>query len=245
MKAWFICRNLQKSYGGRSVLPGIDLTLQSGSITAFIGASGCGKSTLLRVVAGLESPDAGEMLLEGVPCGGPGMDRVMVFQDDALFPWLSVAENVIFGLENAGMPPALRQQRARELLALVGLEQWEQSLPSTLSGGMRQRVALARALVLRPKLLLLDEPFAALDAITRSRMQALLASLQARTGVTVLMVTHDVAEACLLADTVHLMGTGAGIVESWAVEAPRPRDVDDPALVPFRARLRATLEAVM
>ena len=245
MKAWFICRNLQKSYGGRSVLPGIDLTLQPGSITAFIGASGCGKSTLLRVVAGLESPDAGEMLLEGVPCGGPGMDRVMVFQDDALFPWLSVAENVIFGLENAGMPPALRQQRARELLALVGLEQWEQSLPSMLSGGMRQRVALARALVLRPKLLLLDEPFAALDAITRSRMQALLASLQARTGVTVLMVTHDVAEACLLADTVHLMGTGAGIVESWAVEAPRPRDVDDPALVPFRARLRATLEAVM
>lgn len=245
MSAYFTCRNLQKSYGGRVVLPGIDLTLRPGSVTALIGASGCGKSTLLRVVAGFVSPDAGEMLLEGVPCGGPGVDRVMVFQDDALFPWLGVAENVAFGLKNGGMPPALRRERVREMLALVGLEQWEQALPSTLSGGMRQRVALARALVLRPKLLLLDEPFAALDAITRSRMQGLLAELQARTGVTVLMVTHDVAEACLLADTVHLMGTGAGIAATWAVDAPRPRDVDDPALVPFRARLRAKLEAAM
>lgn len=245
MSAYFRCLNLRKNYGSHVVLPGIDLTLRRGSVTALIGASGCGKSTLLRVIAGFVPPDAGDLRLEGAPCDGPGMDRVMVFQDDALFPWLSVGENVAFGLKHVGMPPDRCRERMREILALVGLEQCEHALPASLSGGMRQRAALARALVLRPKLLLLDEPFAALDAITRSRMQTLLTKLQAGTGVTVLMVTHDVAEACLLADTVHLMGTGAGIVGTWAVEAPRPRDVDDPALVPFRTQLRAALEAVM
>ena len=245
MSAHFSCRNLQKSYGSHVVLPGIDLTLQRGSVTALIGASGCGKSTLLHVIAGFVPPDGGDLQLEGAPCGGPGMDRVMVFQNDALFPWLSVGENVAFGLKNGGMPPERRRERVREILALVGLEQWEQALPAALSGGMRQRVALARALVLCPKLLLLDEPFAALDAITRSRMQALLVRLQAQTGVTVLMVTHDVAEASLLADTVHLMATAAGIVETWAVEAPRPRDADDPEFAPFRAQLREKLQATI
>lgn len=245
MSVHFSCLNLRKSYGRHVVLPGIDLTLRRGSVTALIGASGCGKSTLLHAIAGFVAPDTGDLRLEGAPCGGPGMDRIMVFQDDALFPWLSVEENVAFGLKHGSLPPDRRRERVREMLALVGLEQWEQALPASLSGGMRQRVALARALVLRPKLLLLDEPFAALDAITRFRMQVLLTELQAETGVTALMVTHDVAEACLLADTVHLMGTGAGIVETWAVGIPRPRDVDDPALVPFRVQLRAALEAVM
>ncbi len=243
MNDYFSCRNLRKSYGSHVVLPGIDLTLRRGSITALIGASGCGKSTLLHVIAGFMPPDDGDMRLAGAPCGGPGMDRVMVFQGDALFPWLSVEENVAFGLKNGGMAPERRRERVREILALVGLEQWGQALPAALSGGMRQRVALARALVLCPKLLLLDEPFAALDAITRARMQALLARLQAQTGVTVLMVTHDVAEACLLAHTIHLMGTGQGIVETWAVKAPRPREADEPALAPLRAQLREKLQA--
>lgn len=214
MKEYFICRGLRKSYGKYMVLPGIDLVLQQGSITALIGASGCGKSTFLHVVAGFIKNDGGDMLLDGLACAGPGPDRVMVFQDDALFPWLTVRENVELGLKTAGMACVLRQKPVRDMLTLVGLEKWEETLPSALSGGMRQRVALARALVLRPKLLLLDEPFAALDAITRARMQRLLVDVQIHTGVTVLLVTHDVAEACLLADTVHLMGTGLGMLEA-------------------------------
>lgn len=243
MKEFFSCRGLRKSYGEHVVLPNIDLVLEQGSITALIGASGCGKSTFLHVAAGFITSDGGDMLLDGLPCAGPGPDRVMVFQDDALFPWLNVRENVEFGLKTAGMPHAQRQERVREMLRLVGLEQWEPALPSTLSGGMRQRVALARALVLSPKLLLLDEPFAALDAITRGRMQRLLADLQLQTGVTVLLVTHDVAEACLLADTIHLMGTGLGIVETWKAEAPRPRNQDEPIINQLKSQIRLKLES--
>ncbi len=245
MKEYFICQGLQKSYGQHVVLPGVDMALAHGSITALIGASGCGKSTFLHLAAGLMPLDAGSMLLDGRQCNGPGPDRVMVFQEDALFPWLNVQENVELGLKIGGVAPDLRKERVRAMLALVGLEAWKKSLPSALSGGMRQRVALARALVLRPKLLLLDEPFAALDAITRARMQRLLAELQLKTGVTVLLVTHDVSEACLLADTVHLMGTGLGIVATWAVEAPRPRHLDDTDFALLRAEMRAQLEAFM
>ena len=244
MKEYFLCRGLRKSYGPHIVLPGIDITLGQGSITALIGASGCGKSTFLHVVAGFVPMDAGAMLLEGVPCGEPGPDRVMVFQDDALLPWLNVGENVELGLKTAGMAHALRQERVRHILVQVGLEPWANALPSELSGGMRQRVALARTLVLRPKLLLLDEPFAALDAITRSRMQRQLADLQIQTGVTVLLVTHDVSEACLLADTIHLMGTGRGIVDTWTIAAPRPREPDDPAFAQLKVQIRAKLEAL-
>lgn len=245
MKESFRCRGLRKSYGEHVVLPGIDLVIEQGSITALIGASGCGKSTFLHVAAGFMASDGGDMLLGGLPCAGPGPDRVMVFQDDALFPWLNVHENVEFGLKTAGMPHAQRQKHVREMLRLVGLEQWEAALPSTLSGGMRQRVALARALVLSPKLLLLDEPFAALDAITRGRMQRLLADLQLKTGVTVLLVTHDVAEACLLADTIHLMGTGHGIVETWKADTPRPRDFEDAGFNKLKAQIGLKLEAGM
>lgn len=243
MKEYFICRGLRKSYGKYMVLPGIDLVLQQGSITALIGASGCGKSTFLHVVAGFIKNDGGDMLLDGLACAGPGPDRVMVFQDDALFPWLTVRENVELGLKTAGMACVLRQKPVRDMLTLVGLEKWEETLPSALSGGMRQRVALARALVLRPKLLLLDEPFAALDAITRARMQRLLVDVQIHTGVTVLLVTHDVAEACLLADTVHLMGTGLGMLESWTVDFPRPRNPDDPAGNKLKSQIRSRLES--
>lgn len=245
MKDFFRCCGLRKSYGEHIVLPGIDLVIEQGSIAALIGASGCGKSTLLHVVAGFLPEDGGTMQLGGLPCAGPGPDRVMVFQDDALFPWLNVRENVELGLKTAGMPHAQRQKHVREMLSLVGLEQWDSALPSTLSGGMRQRVALARALVLQPKLLLLDEPFAALDAITRARMQGLLADLQLRTKVTVLLVTHDVSEACLLADRIHLMGTGLGFVQTWNVNAPRPRNPDDPAFYHLKAQIRSKLESSM
>ncbi|MBB5144470.1 ABC transporter ATP-binding protein [Desulfovibrio intestinalis] len=245
MKGYFICQGLQKSYGQHVVLPGVDMALAQGSITALIGASGCGKSTFLQLAAGFIPLDAGSMLLDGRPCNGPGPGRVMVFQEDALFPWLNVQENVELGLKIGCVALELRKERVREMLALVGLEAWEKSLPSALSGGMRQRVALARALVLRPKLLLLDEPFAALDAITRARMQRLLAELQLQTGVTVLLVTHDVSEACLLADSIHLMGTGLGIVATWTVDVPRPRHPDNTDFAQMKAEMRAQLEAVM
>ena len=132
MKKFFSCRGLRKSYGEHVVLPGIDLVIEQGSIAALIGASGCGKSTFLHVAAGFITSDGGDMLLDGLPCAGPGPDRVMVFQDDALFPWLNVRENVEFGLKTAGMPHAQRQKHVREMLRLVGLEPWDAALPSCL-----------------------------------------------------------------------------------------------------------------
>ncbi len=245
MTAFLTCRNVCKWYGDHCVLPGISLSLSKGSITALIGASGCGKSTLLHLLAGFSSPDSGAIRLAGVPCTTPGPDRVMVFQDDALFPWLSVEENVALGLKTTGVPAAACREQVNDMLCRVGLADRGSALPSAVSGGMRQRVALARALVLRPNLLLLDEPFAALDAITRARMQSLLVRLQRDTGVTVLMVTHDVAEACLLADTVLLLETGAGITHSLSIPLPRPRDPEDPALAPLRQQLRRQLGETM
>ena len=208
MRPYFACVGVRKAFAGRVVLPGVDLSLRQGSVTALVGASGCGKSTLLHILAGFLPPDAGEIFLTGAPCAKPGPERVMAFQDDALFPWLSVAENVALGLRQAGFSRQDCRRRVATVLEQVGLGAWGAALPSVLSGGMRQRAALARALALRPKLLFLDEPFAALDAITRLRMQILLARLQADAGLTVMLVTHDVGEACLLADTVHLMEAG-------------------------------------
>lgn len=238
-----VCRGLCKSFGRLRVLPPTDLTLAAGSVTALIGASGCGKSTLLRLIAGLLPPDGGEILLDGQACHAPGPSRLLVFQEDALFPWLSVAGNVGFGLKE--FPAAARERRVAAMLASVGLTGRENMLPGALSGGMRQRVALARALIMQPRLLLLDEPFAALDAITRGRMQRLLADVHSRTRQTMLLVTHDVEEACLLADTVCLMAEGRGIVTAQALALPRPRAVDAPAVVAARRRLRAALTASM
>lgn len=236
-----VCRSLQKSFTGRLVLPPTDLCLAPGSLTVLIGESGCGKSTLLRLLAGLLPPDGGDIQLDGRPCAGPGPERLLLFQEDTLFPWLDVAENVGFGLRACGLPAAERRERVDRLLAAVGLAEKAKSLPSALSGGMRQRAALARALALRPRLLLLDEPFAALDALTRGRMQRLLLDLRAQTGQTMLLVSHDVEEACLLADTVHVLAAGRGITASHVLPFPHPRPPEDPQQAEARRTLRRVL----
>lgn len=151
MRPYFACVGVRKAFAGRVVLPGVDLSLRQGSVTALVGASGCGKSTLLHILAGFLPPDAGEIFLTGAPCAKPGPERVMAFQDDALFPWLSVAENVALGLRQAGFSRQDCRRRVATVLEQVGLGAWGAALPSVLSGGMRQRAALARALALRPQ----------------------------------------------------------------------------------------------
>ena len=179
-------------------LSGVDLGVQRGEFVCLVGPSGCGKSTLLNVVAGLESTSAGQVLLEGEPIAEPGPDRLMVFQEAALFPWLSVVQNVEFGLWSQGMDRRERKKLAREFLRIVNLSRFENALAHELSGGMKQRVAIARALAMKPKVLLMDEPFASLDAQTRDRLHEDLQNIWRATGKTILFVTHNVDEAVYL-----------------------------------------------
>jgi len=205
-----------KDYDGRTVLHGIDLDLAPGEFVAIVGRSGCGKSTLLRLVAGLEQADGGAVTLDGRP-GQSGHDDVRVmFQDARLLPWKRVQDNVALGL------PASRRAEAARVLGQVGLADRAGEWPARLSGGQRQRVALARALVHHPRLLLLDEPLGALDALTRIEMQDLIEALWRRLGFTALLVTHDVSEAVALADRVVLIEDGR-ITLDQRVELPRPR----------------------
>jgi sulfonate transport system ATP-binding protein len=211
-------RQLSKAYGDRQVLSDVDLTIQPGEFVALVGRSGCGKSTLLRHVAALEQADAGEITLDGHTLNGQLRPDVRImFQDARLLPWKRVLANVALGLEG---PDA--QQRALDALTEVGLANRAHDWPAVLSGGQRQRVALARALVHRPRLLLLDEPLGALDALTRIEMQQLIERLQAEHGFTALLVTHDVSEAVALADRVLLIEQ-QHIAFDEAVHLPRPR----------------------
>jgi NitT/TauT family transport system ATP-binding protein len=193
-------------------IAGIDLAVHTGELVTIVGASGCGKSTLLNVVAGLEEPTAGRVEVDGELVIGPGPDRGMVFQGYTLFPWKTVAENVAWGLEVAGLPKAARKERVAELLGIVGLGEWRDRLPKELSGGMRQRVAIARALAPQPDLLLFDEPFGALDAQTRLAMQDFALTVWQRTGTTILMVTHDVEEAIYLSQRIVVLEPHPGRV---------------------------------
>ena len=211
------------AFGGSLVLAGVDLTIRKGEFVSLIGHSGCGKSTLLNLVAGLVKPSAGALILAEREIGGPGPDRGVVFQNHSLLPWLTCFENVYLAVERVFSDR--RKERTHAALELVGLSHAENKYPHQISGGMKQRVGIARALAMEPKVLLLDEPFGALDALTRATLQDELMRIVQRTGSTVLMVTHDVDEAVLLSDRVVMMtnGPSARIGEILDVTLPRPR----------------------
>ena len=221
-----VLRDVEKSFETRSgplqALQNINLALGDGEFVSVVGASGCGKSTLLRIIAGLEQASAGELILDGAPLLGPGKDRGMVFQQYTLYPWLSALDNIEFGLRH--LPRRQRSTVARRFLDVVGLIDFADSYPSQLSGGMQQRVAIARALALEPSILLMDEPFGALDAQTRGLMQELLLSIWERDRLSVLFVTHDIDEAIFLADRICVLATKPGRVrEVIDVPLQRPR----------------------
>jgi NitT/TauT family transport system ATP-binding protein len=196
-----------------------------GEFRVLLGPSGCGKSTILRLIAGLDQPDTGEVLVAGKPVTVPGRDRGMVFQKYTSFPWLTVAQNVEYGMKINGVPQAEREKTAARLIQETGLAGFEKSYPDTLSGGMQQRVAIARTLALRPGVILMDEPFGALDAQTRGDMQELLLSIWSETASTILFVTHDVDEAIYLADHIFVLCARPGtIIEDVPVPFGRPRD---------------------
>ena len=209
-------------------LQNIDLEIEQGEFVCIVGPSGCGKSTLLHLLAGLDRPTTGEIRVDGNIVQGPGTDRILIFQELGLFPWLTVRQNVEFGLKMAGMPRAERKDRARVFLRLVHLSHFEDHYVHQISGGMKQRVALARSLALRPKILLMDEPFAALDAQTRDMLHDELERLWKETSPTIVFVTHNVREAVRLGDRVLLMSFRPGRIKSqFEVALPRPRHVED------------------
>jgi ABC-type nitrate/sulfonate/bicarbonate transport system ATPase subunit len=220
----------------------VSLRVSEGEFVCVLGPSGCGKSTLLNLVAGFLRPTVGDVLFDGRAVVGPGPERGVVFQDPTLFPWLTVQTNVEFGLAARGLAPGDRHRAAAAALHLVGLDDFTQAYPHTLSGGMRQRVALARVLVLEPRALLMDEPFGALDANTRERLQDELLRLWQQRRRTVLFVTHNVEEAAYLADRVVVMGPAPRSLRGEVlVELPRPRARTNTALAQVRERLRGML----
>ena len=227
-----------------SALEDINLHVEDGEFVCLLGASGCGKSTLLNLIAGLEKPTEGTMLTDGQPINGPGRQRMVMFQEHALFPWLDVMENVLFGLN---LKPGLTNDDRRELamfyLKLVGLEKFAQSNIHELSGGMKQRVALARALAPNPQVLLMDEPFAALDAMTREQLYADLQNIQQKRRKTVIFVTHNVREAVCLGDRVILFTPRPGRIHSeYRVDLTRPRDINDEAVAQLARTITADLK---
>jgi len=225
----------------RPALEDISFAVRSGEVLGILGPSGCGKTTLLNIIAGFLPQDAGQVLMHGRPVTRPGPERGVVFQEDALFPWLTVAENVGFGLRN-GDGLAGRRLKVERMLELVGLEGYSRYLPRAISGGMKQRVALARVLVLQPAALLMDEPFAALDAQTRADMHDLLGALQNQLKQTVVFVTHDPEEAVKLSDRVLVMDSAPGrLRQEFSVELPRPRQLDSPAFLELKRAILHSL----
>jgi NitT/TauT family transport system ATP-binding protein len=221
---------VSKTYGGPGgvrALDNVDFRIGEGEFVALLGPSGCGKSTLLNLLAGFEPLSEGTLTFDGKTIGKPGPERGVVFQEAALLPWLSVWENVVFGPKVQNWPAARYEEKAREILTIVGLDGFHDALPVQLSGGMRQRVGIARVLVMQPRALLMDEPFGALDAQTRLSMQQLLLEVWQSRKTTVLFVTHDIDEAILLADRVCVMTARPGrITRDIAVTLDRPRSLD-------------------
>ncbi|HSB04495.1 MAG TPA: ABC transporter ATP-binding protein [Thermodesulfobacteriota bacterium] len=223
----------------------IDLRIKNKEFATLLGPSGCGKSTLLRIVAGLAKPTRGVVRLDGKIISGPGQDRGMVFQSYTLFPWLTVKENIQFGLEVSGMPRVQQEQIAEEFVGKVGLKGFEKAYPKGLSGGMKQRVAIARALANNPAILLLDEPFGALDAQTRALMQELLTQIWEDLHKTILFVTHDVEEAIFLSDRVFVMTARPGKIKAEiGIPLERPRNYEMKATESFLNLKRQALALI-
>jgi NitT/TauT family transport system ATP-binding protein len=208
-----VYKQYSTKHGSLVALKNINLHVAEGEFVCVVGASGCGKSTLLRLIAGLETPTAGEIRVDGVRVTGPGADRGIVFQNFTLYPWMSVAENVEFGLKLQGVSKTKRQQQANNYLEVVGLSRFANALPKELSGGMKQRVAIARALVCQPKILLMDEPFGALDVQTKELMQKFLQEIWRRTSTTILMITHDIEEAIFLSQRIYVLSSQPGTIK--------------------------------
>ncbi len=230
-------------YGNNvQVLQNVNLDIHAGEFVCLLGPSGCGKSTLLYALAGDVAPSGGKISIDGNPVSGPSPERLLMYQEAALFPWMSVKQNLKFALRAKGLSLEESEQRANEFIGWVHLDGFENTLPHQLSGGMRMRVSLARALSMDPSVLLMDEPFAPLDAQTRARMHQLLQSIWVRTRKTVVFVTHDVREALVLGDRVVVMASRPGrILQDLDVRLPRPRDPDDDAVVRLSRQIRELL----
>jgi NitT/TauT family transport system ATP-binding protein len=245
-----VISDLRKTFprrGGEDVvaLEGASLALAENEFVSLVGTSGCGKSTLLSILAGLQEQTSGDVLVDGAPVLGPGRDRGVVFQTYTLFPWLTAQQNVEFALRDERVSKRERRERAREQLVGVGLERFLDAHPNELSGGMKQRVAIARALSYRPSILLMDEPFGALDALTRQLMQELLTRVWEQHRLTVLFVTHDVEEAVYVSDRVLVMTNRPGrIKHEVVVDLPRPRTYDMVASPEFGVLYGEVLESI-
>ena len=238
-------RRFESSSGSTLALQATDLEVAENDFVTILGPSGCGKSTLLRIIAGLDQPTAGEVRLDGQPISGPGADRGMVFQSYTLFPWLNVLDNVCFGLRERGLPRAEQVEIAQGFIAKVGLIGFEQHYPKQLSGGMQQRTALARALANAPRMLLMDEPFGALDHQTRELMQELLLGIWEAEAKTVLFVTHDIDEAVFIGSRVVLMSARPGRIKlDRPVPLPHPRHYSVKTTPAFSALKAELTEAV-
>lgn len=219
-------------------LDNINLEIKAGEFVCIVGPSGCGKTSLLSLIAGLSFPTRGEVQLNNKPVTGPGTDRILIFQEHGLFPWLTVGQNVEFGMKMNGVKRAERKEKVKRYLDLVHLGNFEDSYTHQLSGGMRQRVAIARALAAEPNVLLMDEPFAALDAQTRDLLHDELERIWRETGCTIVFVTHNIRESVRLGDRVVLMTYRPGRIKNeWKVEIPRPRHIEDIAVAQLSAEI--------
>jgi NitT/TauT family transport system ATP-binding protein len=234
-KLKILVENVSKEFGADEsqvqALKNINLAVSEGEFVSIVGPSGCGKSTLLYMLGGFISPSSGRLLADGQLIVAPGIDRGIVFQEYALFPWLTVFDNISYGLEMAGMPAAKREEAVEDYVSLIGLKGFERRYPRELSGGMKQRVALARTFAYEPSILLLDEPFGALDSLTRETMQDELQRLWRTTGKTIVMVTHDVGEAVYLSNRVCVMSQRPGrIIEEFTIDLNRSGAREDVVL---------------
>lgn len=235
-----ILENVSKKFATASfhTLKDINLTVEDGEFLSVIGPSGCGKTTLLNIIAGLEMPSEGFVSLDGFPINAPGPDRVVIFQEFALFPWMTVIDNVKFGLRLAGKTKARQEEIAMHYLKMVHLAHFKDYRPHQLSGGMKQRVALARALALDSKILLMDEPFASLDKQTRNKLREEIQDVWMQTGKTVFFVTHSVEEAVLLSDRIIMLSSHPGeIKKEFKISLARPRHIEMPEFIKLRSDL--------